>query len=579
MREIADRQLHQFYSRYAEKAARSETYPVLDAQELADLLAAVADRPGLSRFLARILLARPGITEEERLAFTRKGMDATEREDLLNILDGGYVDMTDTVRRFLNKLVGRDAGEEPVPHLEVSGNQAQQTIAGTASPGATIEAVNLSAIASTRFYRTDTFELATADAHGRFNGSVRGLEEGDWVRLRARSTTGAVSHWLTLRATGLAAADTRNTEVNLARMGLRDRGDGWVEVKNIDPSRLVAEPGARLLFRNIRTQQETRLTLDDHGGFPEGACLAGRAGDTWSVHASDGVNNTDFLETCGTVTASGTSGPAANPPLPAPLKADCNPDGSHGFGTCQFTGPLFAGTPDIHGAHQGFLGDCYLVSAVGALAQHRPRLLQDIIRDNGNGTYTVTFKELDDKGTCTEVPITVDGHLYVNARGTPLYGFSSGPLAPDRMELWFPLLEKAYATWKGGYDAMGNGGLACDALEALTGQRGIYVQLDGTLSDAQVWHELQEITRLRLPVVSSTNGETAEAQFTNSGLYSWHAYVVVGCHEQDGKKYVTVRNPWGEPDPFHQGCMEDGFIQMELHQFTRNFCNLMTVGG
>jgi hypothetical protein len=37
------------------------------------------------------------------------------------------------------------------------------------------------------------------------------------------------------------------------------------------------------------------------------------------------------------------------------------------------------------------LGDCFLMASVGSVASRDPKVIQDMIHDNGNGTYTVTF--------------------------------------------------------------------------------------------------------------------------------------------------------------------------------------------
>ena len=37
------------------------------------------------------------------------------------------------------------------------------------------------------------------------------------------------------------------------------------------------------------------------------------------------------------------------------------------------------------------LGDCYLISALGTLADSNPAAIQNMIINNGDGTYTVRF--------------------------------------------------------------------------------------------------------------------------------------------------------------------------------------------
>ena len=41
---------------------------------------------------------------------------------------------------------------------------------------------------------------------------------------------------------------------------------------------------------------------------------------------------------------------------------------------------------------EGEIGNCYLVATAASLRQLRPDVLKEMIRDHGDGTYTVTFK-------------------------------------------------------------------------------------------------------------------------------------------------------------------------------------------
>ena len=38
-----------------------------------------------------------------------------------------------------------------------------------------------------------------------------------------------------------------------------------------------------------------------------------------------------------------------------------------------------------------------------------------------------------------------------------------------KMEMWFPILEKAYAAYKGSYNEIGSGGLSSDVFEHFVG--------------------------------------------------------------------------------------------------------------
>ena len=50
-----------------------------------------------------------------------------------------------------------------------------------------------------------------------------------------------------------------------------------------------------------------------------------------------------------------------------------------------------ANEPSLSDIQQGSYGDCYFLSSLGALARNDPNAVKNMIHDNGNGTYTVTF--------------------------------------------------------------------------------------------------------------------------------------------------------------------------------------------
>lgn len=90
---------------------------------------------------------------------------------------------------------------------------------------------------------------------------------------------------------------------------------------------------------------------------------------------------------------------------------------------------------------QGALGDCYLLASLAAVAQENPEVLENMIRTNDNGTYTVTFY---DDGEPVEITVTSDLPL---ESGSPVFsGNEEQSDSPDgRAELWPLIIEKAYA--------------------------------------------------------------------------------------------------------------------------------------
>ena len=119
---------------------------------------------------------------------------------------------------------------------------------------------------------------------------------------------------------------------------------------------------------------------------------------------------------------------------------------------------------------QGGLADCYFVAAMIAVGSARPAFLEESFRYNeSSGLYEVRFFEetgYDYRTRQTEyeeVWIEVDGYLPTTTDGTKTAYARANP------ELWGALMEKAYAKWKGGYEAMGNGGYGSEAMASLSG--------------------------------------------------------------------------------------------------------------
>lgn len=225
---------------------------------------------------------------------------------------------------------------------------------------------------------------------------------------------------------------------------------------------------------------------------------------------------------------------------------------------------------------QGAIADCYLVSGLASVADAKPQVLRDAIKDNGDGSYRV---RLYDKSGAPK-HVTIDGQLY-SKNGGLHYGKGT-----DRKELWVPLMEKAYAKMNGGYEAIGNGGNGGTALTAITGKPSEYVTNRSLGSDA-LYARLREATEHRRPMTANTfsKGDTKKDKaYGANGLSSWHVYSVLGAGEQGGDRYVTLRNPWASNEYSNPGYVtdvdrdgdgaldgDDGVFRMKLSDFRQQF--------
>ncbi len=474
----------------------------------------------------------------------------------------------------MTRIRGRQP-DQPPAKIEITRDQASGRIEGKTTPGATIEAINLSTAPGSRLRNSDTFVLATSDASGHFSAHVDGLEEGDLVRMRSRGAAGQAGNWLDLRIEGMGV-DRRNAQVALRRIGLEARGGGRVGLHNISPGRSISEPGAQLLFVNLRSGERSRIDIGPQGGFPDGSELPGRPGDAFSLRASDGRNNSDFSVELGKIRvpgapASTTSG--VDLADPAPWRKDLRSDGSPKVPLTRFSGPLFKTGATASDVKQGQIDNCYLPSAIASLADAQPGLFEKIVQANDDGSYSVTFQSYDwETDSFAAKRITVDGDLYARSWGGPHYGSSAGGGGTDQMELWWPIVEKAYATWKGGFDTIAGGGLAAEVFEDILGKPSTQLGLKDNVDAA--WKAITRAIDRDDPICAGTYSARGPVSYTNTGVYGDHSYSLLGYEQRDGQRLVKLRNPWGQGEPRPGDGKNDGVFLMPLEKFMRLFAHL-----
>jgi hypothetical protein len=560
---------------FAENLQRQPSPKITDANVI-DILAAVGDGSHTSGDRLKTALLQPGLTRKQQFDLSVKGLTQSEKSDLGQLLDKSGFQMDVGAKNFLEALVGRAPLQESFGPLTITGDQKNGTIAGVAKAGEVIEAINLSAAPAGRLHLADTMVIGTADASGKFLGTMPDVREGDLIRMRTRAADGSTSDWLTIQAKGVETRDTRNAIVNLERMDLSVSGNEIAITHNT--GRPLSEPGATLRFTNARTNQSVDVKVTENGSLPAGTKLPGRAGDEFKVAGSDGRNNTNFATIAGTLKVPGGSTDAnrVNLPDPAMHKDEMNADGTPKFKLERFTGPLFIDEPKADDVRQGAIGNCYFPAALASVAAARPDIIKNMIKDNGDGTYTVKFTPSTYGGVGRPVEIKVDGDLYARSFGGPIYGGSlGGSTAPDKMELWYPLIEKAYAQWKGSYDTIGNGGVAGKVMSEVMGKGYQYEYVSSSNKD-RVYEMIKRAAANKQPMAAGTYGTTEAARYTNTGVYANHAYSVLGVEEENGTKYVKVRNPWGQSEHGYDG-KNDGFFRIELGKFTELYQSLHVI--
>jgi len=446
------------------------------------------------------------------------------------------------------------------PFVRIEGRQRLGVIRGSTVAGAEIEAMNLSVSWKERVRPSDPVVIARADELGRFEGKLR-VRPNDLVRVRARAPSGSLGKWKIFRVQGVSGTP-RKPSIGVFRLGLRDLGNGSIKLFSLSPARPIAEPKVRLVVVNERTGDRIKIALNEVGLLKGRWKIGGSAGDVLRVETAK--EPTRILGRLVT--------PSSKPPEASDVVRPSELHQKLGFvpSLRRFRAPLFARRPRPFDVYQSELGNCYLASAAAALAHVRPSTLARAIRPLGGGSYRIRFKTLRSRtGRYVARDVVVTSDLWVRPSGQLLYGSTAGLDEPPI--LWWPILEKAYARFKGSYKRIGLGGCSHHVLELLLGRPPRHFFLDSEEAKPEaVWREMTSALEARLPVVAGTWPPHRARKYRNTGLYPDHAYAVLSCREVGGVRRVGVRNPWGEdvrrPEKVRRnGCLEidfDAFVEL-----------------
>lgn len=212
----------------------------------------------------------------------------------------------------------------------------------------------------------------------------------------------------------------------------------------------------------------------------------------------------------------------------------------------QANGSLFVNGARAPDMRQGMVGDCYLIAALGALADKNNASITSMFKDNMDGTWGVRFYKLD--GTrYVEDWVTVDRNLPVNSAGWTVFQGIGGHINDSRNELWVALAEKAYAQWNRGnsYSNL-NAGWPYLALSQITGSSAY-----NTFDMNQVHTTLVSAVTRNQPVVIY---KYLDAARTRAHAYYVRSYV-------NGMFYL--HNPWGN----HHVTLDMAGIRRECYGF------------
>lgn len=241
---------------------------------------------------------------------------------------------------------------------------------------------------------------------------------------------------------------------------------------------------------------------------------------------------------------------------------------------------IFVGNaPSFEGFHQGNLGDCYFLAAVGASVNRNPGHLRQLFHVHPDGSCDLTFPT----GQRTHVSKLTDAEIAL--------GSNAG-----EQGLWLNVLEKAFGQVKiqstrskmrenPAMDAISSGGDADATIKLLTGHRAEYLPIrhgkgkalpppgprDLPVVTAKVRALFQTATAVHpLVCVGTSAGKLPP------GVVSDHDYAVLGY--EAGKGLVHVWNPWGNKhkakgaEGLENGYnTEGGNFYVPVHEFVQIF--------
>jgi hypothetical protein len=201
-----------------------------------------------------------------------------------------------------------------------------------------------------------------------------------------------------------------------------------------------------------------------------------------------------------------------------------------------------AGKPDISGdltnIKQGDAGDCYFLAALMTVAARSPETVLNMVHDNGDGTYNISFHSKYD-GVPNPVTVTVNGDLPYR-HDKP---FENGIENIDSKNVsWAAIIEKGWAAANGNsYKGIDGTDLSNaqdhdvhNGLYAITGEAGLDRNPGGPMTGVSFAQIEQDFTSGLITLGTSNS---------DGKLVADHSYALLGVNSSD--QTVVVGDPEG----------------------------------
>jgi hypothetical protein len=230
--------------------------------------------------------------------------------------------------------------------------------------------------------------------------------------------------------------------------------------------------------------------------------------------------------------------------------------------------PLFASTgPSADDISQGYVGDCWFLATLSAMATTNPQSIRQAVVELGDGTYAVQFARADG----SKAFVRVDADLPMSGWDELLYAGQG-----KQGSLWVAIMEKAYACFAAGRDG--------DSLAN-------YADLDGgwmSEAFADLGYENDEIWDVSGAddLFDQIAGELSAGKAVTLAInQAKHGAPVVGCHaytvvavETDadtGERTLVLRNPWGIDGVGNDG-NNDGYVRLTGQQALASYWGVIS---
>lgn len=202
---------------------------------------------------------------------------------------------------------------------------------------------------------------------------------------------------------------------------------------------------------------------------------------------------------------------------------------------------------------QGAVANCYYIAALSAVAWAMPYHIKHLTRATGQQqqrfTNLIRFYNPDSDGKLDKEIEVTDSVPYNASTGDFVYGRSS-----EQGEIWPAVYEKAYAKLITNHEgdtpditSTGWGDMVW-ATAQLTGGGRYYYYTSSHTAD-ELWNLVRENSRGGRTFNPMTAWTYSSGEgYADANIVASHAYTVLGWAYHRNRKYIVLRNPWGNTE-------------------------------